>query len=287
MTIQLAVIGNPIEHSRSPDIHHAFAAQLGLDVRYERILGQSFVADVQQFLDKGGIGLNVTLPFKGDAFEFARTLSPRARLAEAVNTLWLPASLQAGPRQAEPLQGDPSQPGLCGDTTDGAGLVADLGNHGVDLADTRVLVLGAGGAVRGVLDDLAGAGVASIDVLNRTHARAVALEGRFSKVQAVTLASAGRDYDVVINGTSTGLQGTAPALPEAAVGAATVGYDMVYGPQDTPFMAGLRHSGATRVYEGLGMLVEQAALSFEIWTGATPQTAPVIADLRTKLGYRV
>ena len=274
--IRLAVIGNPIEHSRSPDIHHAFAAQLGLDVRYERILGQAFVADVQEFLREGGVGLNVTVPFKGEAFEFAQTLTLRASRAEAVNTLSL---VYDAPGAGEQM--------LSGDTTDGAGLVSDLANHGVSLADARVLVLGAGGAVRGVLDDLAEAGVAAIDVLNRTHARAVALEGKFRRVRAVTLASAGHEYNLVINGTSTGLQGIAPELPPGAVGVGTTGYEMVYGPLDTPFMADLRQRGAARVYEGLGMLVEQAARSFEIWTGAAPQTAPVIADLRATLGYRV
>ena len=146
-------------------------------------------------------------------------------------------------------------------------------------------MLGAGGAVRGVLDDLAEAGVTQIDVLNRTHARAVALEERFRCVRAVKPGRVGEPYDVIINGTSTGLTGEAPAIPSGAVGDATVGYEMVYGPKDTPFMADLRERGAAQVVDGLGMLVEQAARSFEIWTDARPATAPVIADLRKALGY--
>ncbi len=272
--IRLAVIGKPVEHSRSPDIHHAFAAALGLDVRYERILGTSFVDDCRRFFGEGGVGLNVTVPFKEDAFELAATRTARAELAQAVNTLYLTPGAAADALA------------LTGDTTDGAGLVADLeANHGVGLQGQRVLVLGAGGAVRGVLDDLAEAGVAGIDVLNRTHARAEALEGRFRRVRAVTVDTAGEAYDVIINGTSTGLVGEAPVLPAEAVDAQTVGYEMVYGPLDTPFMADLRRRGAARLADGLGMLVEQASRSFEIWTGARPDTGPVIAELRVALGY--
>ncbi len=274
--IRLAVIGNPIEHSRSPDIHHAFAAGLGLDVQYERILGQAFAQDVERFFAEGGVGLNVTVPFKGDAFELAAERTPRAELAQAVNTL-----SKLDDKSAAPVP-------LRGDTTDGAGLVADLvSNHGASLADRRVLVLGAGGAVRGVLDDLAEAGVASIDVLNRTHSRAAALEGRFRLVRAIGLETAGEAYDAIINGTSAGLSQEAPALPVGAVAGGTVGYEMVYGPRDTPFMADLRRQGAALVVDGLGMLVEQAARSFEIWTGRRPKTAPVIDTLRSELGYGV
>jgi len=268
--ILLAVIGNPVAHSRSPDIHHAFAAQLGLEVSYKRILGQAFESDVIHFFAEGGVGLNVTVPFKSAAFTFARHLSPRAELAGTVNTLF--GNLKTG---------------LNGDTTDGAGLVADLrDNLGVSLKGLRILVLGAGGAVRGVLDDLATAGVASIDVLNRTHARAVVLEETFRNVRAVAPEISAGPWDVIINGTSTGLQGVAPTLPLGAVGRHTVGYEMVYGPVDTAFMAELRSLGAARVVDGLGMLVEQAARSFAIWTDRMPVTAPVISDLRQRLGYR-
>lgn len=266
MTDRYAVFGHPIAHSKSPVIHAAFAAQTGEDMVYEAILAplDGFTAAITAFRDAGGRGCNVTVPFKEQAYALCAP-SARAREAGAVNTL----SFTDG--------------GMLGDNTDGAGLVADLaGNLGVDLAGRRVLLMGAGGAARGVIGPLLRAGVSSLLIANRTPDKAVALAARFSGVGG-DVGGCGYDavegaFDVVVNATAASLAGELPALSPAVFAPDALAYDMMYG-RDTPFLAFARAAGA-RTADGLGMLVEQAAEAFLLWRGVRPRTAPVLDLLR-------
>ncbi|XOZ32671.1 shikimate dehydrogenase [Halomonadaceae bacterium KBTZ08] len=264
-----AVVGNPIEHSLSPRIHGAFADQTGDNLVYERLWAplEGFHDTVERFFAEGGSGLNVTVPFKQQAWEMAGRHEPRASRAGAVNTLWRDGNAT-----------------LVGDNTDGAGLVRDLSiNHGVTLAGARILVLGAGGAVRGVLEPLLGESPAQVVIANRTLARAEGLGDLFGDTGAVaasTFEALNGAFDLVINGTSASLQGELPPLPEGLIVPATVCYDMMYSQQETAFNAWARQQGATLRLDGLGMLVEQAAESFYQWRGVRPETQPVIAQLR-------
>ena len=270
MVDRYAVIGNPITHSKSPQIHAAFAAQTGQSLIYERLLGErdTFAAQVRQFLASGGRGLNVTVPFKELAWQLVDQRSDRADSAGAVNTLTL---LPDGR--------------LHGDNTDGAGLVRDLvENHGCNLAGKRLLLLGAGGASRGVVRPLLEQRPASLTVANRTADRALRLAEELAALGPVRGcgldALAGDRYDLVINGTAAGLQGEVPPLPDRLLATGGWCYDMMYATEPTAFVRwGLAH-GASRALDGLGMLVEQAAESFLLWRGVRPQTAPVIAVLR-------
>lgn len=270
MTDRYAVMGNPIGHSKSPLIHAQFAAQTGQELVYEAILVElgDFPAAVARFHAAGGRGLNVTVPFKQEAFALAETHSARAERAGAVNTLrW---------------EADGS---LYGDNTDGVGLVRDLElNHDVQLAGCRVLLLGAGGAVRGVLEPLLAKGPAELVIANRTVAKADELATAFADLGPVHASSfaalAGRPFDVVINGTAASLQGDMPPLPAGVLAPGAACYDMMYGKEPTPFMRWAVESGAGMVLDGLGMLVEQAAESFYLWRGVRPATAPVITALR-------
>jgi shikimate dehydrogenase len=269
MSDRYAVFGNPVSHSRSPDIHHAFAAQRGEDLVYERIEApvDGFPAALAAFFDAGGRGANVTVPFKEQAFDLCDRLTERARQAGAVNTLWR-------------VDG-----ALHGGNTDGAGLVADLrGNQGWALAGRRVLVLGAGGAVRGVLGPLLAQSPAEVVIANRTLGRAEALVAQFAgqgvPMHAAALDQLRQPFDVLINAISAGLHGEMPALDATLVAPASVAYDMVYGTQPTPFMRWAEGLGAAAVCDGLGMLVEQAAEAFQVWRGWRPDTAPVLARLR-------
>ena len=267
MTDRYAVIGNPIAHSKSPEIHAAFARATGEDLEYTRILAplDGFAAAVTAFRAAGGRGLNVTLPFKGEAFRLATEPSDRARAVEAVNTLRF-----EGTR-------------ILGDTTDGVGLIRDLRvNLGVDLAGRRVLLVGAGGASRSVMPALLEAGPAVIVVVNRTVERAAELARQFGeRVRAAGFATLPRTpFDVVINGTSAGHAGELPPLERAAFAEGALAYDMTYGRGADTFLGLAREAGAARVADGLGMLVEQAAESFAIWRGLRPDTAPVLAMLR-------
>lgn len=271
--LRFAVIGNPIAHSRSPDIHARFAEQTGIDLVYERRLAplDGFDASVDAFFAEGGRGLNVTVPFKQQAWERARDhLTPRAREAGAVNTLWL------------------REGALIGCNTDGIGLLRDLQRLGVLLAGAHVLVVGAGGAARGAVATLRGAGCASLHVANRTEARARALVADLDQggvpLSASELAGAARPggWQVVINATASGLQDAAPDLPEGIYAPGARAYDMVYGARPTPFMLAAAAAGATTA-DGLGMLVEQAAESFFLWHGVRVDTAPVIGHLRAQL----
>lgn len=270
-----AVIGNPIAHSKSPSIHAAFAAGLGQQIHYDRRLCAlgDFVADLERFREEGGVGANVTVPFKRDAFAVAREASLRAQQAGAANfLLW---------------RGDHW---YC-DNTDGAGLVRDIeGNLGFVLKGKRVLLLGAGGAARGVIGPLLLREPAMIVVVNRTRANADAIVAPYLNANPVAAMTAselmvqGQRFDCVINATSASLAGALP-LPEAAnvFAPGALAYDMMYGKAPTIFMAWASQQGAERIADGLGMLVEQAAESYVQWRGTQPVTAPIIARMRAEL----
>ena len=266
MPDRYAVIGNPVTHSKSPWIHAQFARATGEAIEYGRIEAplDGFVRAVEAFRAQGGKGLNVTLPFKGDAFRLCAGTSERAAAAQAVNTLVL----------------DRGRP--WGDNTDGVGLVRDLtGNLGRRLAGARILLMGAGGAAQGVLGPLAQAGAASILIANRTLPRAAALAARVAGVSACGYdALAGQSFDLVINATSAGLSGELPRLPKGMLRTGALAYEMVYG-RDTEFLAMARAAGAA-TSDGLGMLVEQAAESFLVWRGIRPETGAVLAALRSQ-----
>jgi shikimate dehydrogenase len=274
MAPRLAVIGNPIAHSRSPDIHARFGAQTGITLDYTRLLAplDGFAATVATFFADGGQGLNVTVPFKLEALDLARAhLTERARAAGAVNTLW---------------QVDGA---IHGCNTDGVGLVRDLIRLEAPLEGAHVLLVGAGGAARGALDALRRAGAAQVRVVNRTQVRALELVSQVAatdvRIEAGSLSDAHREggWNIVINATASGLQDAAPDLPGGLYADDAIAYDMVYGATPTPFMAQARADGAARQADGLGMLVEQAAESFDIWHGVMPDTAPVLAALRASL----
>lgn len=264
MTDRYAVFGHPIAHSKSPQIHAAFARQTGQDMRYEAILAplDGFVDRVAAFIAAGGRGANVTVPFKQEAFRLAHRLSPRAQHAGAVNTL----AFDAG--------------GTVGDNTDGAGLVADLTrNLNCALTGKRILLLGAGGAARGVIEPLLDQQPMELVVANRTVSRAQELAALFGRgVRACSFDATDTSFDVVINATAASLAGDLPPLSPRVFTTGTLAYDMMYG-RDTPFLDFARTHGA-RTADGLGMLVEQAAEAFHLWRGVRPDTAPVIAALR-------
>lgn len=273
MTDRYAVIGHPIAHSKSPAIHAAFAAQTAQDLSYEALLAplDGFAAAVAQFRAEGGRGLNITVPFKEEAWQLADRLTERARLAGAVNTFVL---------------GDD----VLGDNTDGAGLVRDLEVLGARLAGARVLLLGAGGAARGVILPLIDAGVARLFIANRTADKARALQAHFAGHDARGVLAAGgwqeaadAPYDVVINATSASLSDEAPPLPPGLYAPDSLAYDMVYGRGLTAYLKQARDQGAARLADGLGMLVEQAAEAFALWRGVRPDTAAVRATLRAAL----
>ncbi len=270
-----AVIGNPIAHSKSPQIHAAFARQTGEALEYKALLAplDGFAAAVDAFRHAGGRGLNVTVPFKLEAHAFANRLSARAEAAGAVNTLKFDGEL------------------IFGDNTDGAGLVRDItANLGFHLSGSRILLLGAGGAARGAVLPLLGASPASLTIANRSPEKAEALRERFAPSAARTRLEAQpfaalteARFDIVINATSASLASEAPALPGQAYAECTLAYDMMYGAHETVFLAAARGAGARHLADGLGMLVEQAAESFALWRGIRPDTAPVLAALRRAL----
>jgi shikimate dehydrogenase len=268
-----AVFGNPIKHSKSPLIHGAFAEQCGQQMLYRAVrveLG-GFAAAARSFFESGGSGLNVTLPFKRDAFDFADRLSPRAQRAGAVNTL-----TRAADGQVE------------GENTDGIGLVRDMvANLGWVVQGLRILVLGAGGAVRGILEPLLMERPRELLIVNRTPERARELAAEFSDLGAVEGGAYSligeRQFDLVINGTSASLAGEVPELPGSLLTERSCCYDLVYGPEPTPFMRWAAHHAAWAVSDGLGMLVEQAAQSFYIWRRVRPETAPIIRRLRESM----
>lgn len=271
MTDLYAVIGHPIAQSKSPQIHAAFAQQLGHDLRYEAILGPlgGFRGAVDAFCGQGGKGLNVTVPFKLDAFALATERTERAEQAGAVNTLKLEGAAALG------------------DNTDGAGLIADVrGRLGVALEGTRILLMGAGGAARGVLLPLLRERPACVAIANRTVEKATALARRFQTFGPVDGGDyarlGGRRFDVVINATSASLYGEVPPVPPGIFAPGALAYDMAYGSGPTAFLAFARDQGAGRLADGLGMLVAQAAESFYLWRGVRPDIEPVIAMLRAR-----
>ena len=276
MTDKYAVIGNPIAHSKSPLIHKMFAGQTGQDIGYEAILSppDGFVATVKRLRKEGYKGCNVTVPFKQEASDLAPYLTPEVLEANSANTL----TFKDG--------------AIIANNTDGAGLIRDIElNLGVSLQGKRVLLMGAGGAARGVLVPLVFAKVKRLVTANRTLERAQEMlvhgqrfyEGQPGmEIAAKTYSElCDEQFDVVINATSTGLTDEMLPLPDTLFAHGALAYDMMYG-RETPFMKFAREQGAAVVSDGLGMLVEQAAEAFYIWRGVRPETAPVIAALRAK-----
>ena len=271
-----AVIGNPIAHSKSPQIHHMFAQQAEDDIMYEALLSPTdeFKETVEAFRKGGGMGLNVTVPFKQEAWELADELSDYALKAGAVNTLVF--------RQDGTIYGT---------NTDGIGLVRDLvENHHSQIQGKRILILGAGGAVRGVLQPLLMQLPSKIFIANRTPERAVELATDMQviakeNVPACELSGGGfndieGEYDLIINGTAASLQGIMPPIPESCLASGVHCYDMMYGGRPTAFEFWCEDNGAAKVMNGLGMLVEQAAESFSIWRTKMPDTKPVLEAMQ-------
>ena len=268
---QYAVIGNPISHSKSPLIHSLFAKQTKQILNYDTILAETqegeFILTVQKFKQSGGKGLNITVPFKQVAWELVDKRSKQAELAGAVNTIWFDAK------------------GIYhGENTDGVGLVRDLTqNHGWQFTDKKILVLGAGGAVRGILEPLLKTNPNQCVIANRTVSKAEQLAQLFAHLGNIRASSyenlAGQSYDLIINGTSTSLQGKIPPLVDGLIAKNGWCYDMMYAKTATPFMQWSQNQGAVKVLNGLGMLVEQAAESFYIWRKVRPDTASVIQFL--------
>ncbi|MCK9688453.1 shikimate dehydrogenase [Scleromatobacter humisilvae] len=273
--VRLAVVGNPVSHSRSPQIHARFAAASGHAVDYTRIEAplDGFVATLRAFADAGARGCNVTVPFKGEAFAACARLSERARRAQAVNTIVFDGE------------------GWLGDNTDGAGLVRDIElNAGVGLRGRRVLVLGAGGAAAGALDPLLATRPAALVVANRTLAKGQALVERFAAsaarldvpLSAAALETPGAGFDVLINATAASLQATVPPLPAGTLKPGALALDMMYGAAALPFLRWARAQGAV-ARDGLGMLVEQAAEAYFVWMGVRPSTFQVLTELRREV----
>ncbi len=268
-----AVIGHPVHHSRSPFIHARFAAQTGQDISYSTIdaTPERFEAAAREFFASGGKGLNVTIPHKEAAARLADELTARAQRAGAVNLM--------------AVRKDGS---LLGDNADGAGLVRDLvANHHVDIAGRSILLLGAGGAARGVIAPLLELKPIELTIVNRNLERAHALAQRFADLGPVRATGydelEARAFDLVINATATSLAGTLPPLPPTVVNAHTTCYDLAYGKDGTTFTRWAQRLGCAQALTGLGMLVEQAAESFQLWRGVRPETAAVLTALAAEL----
>jgi shikimate dehydrogenase len=272
MTDKYAVFGNPVTHSRSPQIHSAFAAATDQNLSYDKQLVaiDGFEAAADEFFTSGGKGLNITVPFKQEAYSYAARLTERARRAGAVNTLT--------------MQDDGT---VIGDTTDGVGMIADIvQNLGWQIRAKRVLVLGAGGAVRGILEPLMAEQPQHVVIANRTLEKALQLSKGFAELGYILGCGfdmlPGQEFDLVINGTSTSLTGGMPPLPDDLIPAGSACYDLMYAAEPTPFMKWAQRRGAVTA-DGLGMLVEQAAESFYLWRQVKPQTANVIESQRATL----
>ena len=263
------VMGYPVAHSRSPVIHRLFAQQTDQDMQYELLQVSPGMLEtaIRQFQHTGGKGLNITVPHKQEAVKLVDQLSERARTASAVNTL----SFRSGE--------------ICGDNTDGIGLLRDLViNHGINIEGANILILGAGGSTRGILGPLLEMQPNSLQIANRTLAKADALVERFGSIGPVSACRfddvpTTQPYDLVINATSAGLHGDTPPYPAAAITEKTFCYDLSYGLTATPFSVWARKAGAIKSVIGWGMLVEQAAESFHIWRGIRPDTEPVLGQL--------
>ena len=274
MTDRYLVLGHPIAHSQSPKIHALFAEQTGQDMTYAALdVEPGTLPDVLErvIVQEGVVGMNVTVPYKTEAFELCDMVSPRARRARAVNTLLFNVDA------------------LRGDNTDGVGLMRDLKNLGFDVEEKRILILGAGGAVRGILEPILRTSIDGLCIANRTVEKAEALVKEFvdlatTSVEALSFEALAEQqpFDAVINATAASLSGDLPPLPDHLLAEEAWAYDLMYAAQPTPFMQWASAHGA-RVADGLGMLVEQAAESFSIWRGVRPQTAPVIEAIRAQL----
>lgn len=268
---KFAVFGNPIAHSKSPRIHQLFAEQTEQHISYSAILAplDDFVGCVTEFFQQGQ-GANVTVPFKEQAFAWANELTPRAQRAKAVNTL---------KKQADGT--------ILGDNTDGAGLVNDLLNQAVVLRDKKILILGAGGAVRGILQPLLAQQPQELCIANRTVEKAEQLCTEFADLGPVV--ACGYDWieapvDIIINGTSASLHGELPPIaPSLIKPGHTLCYDMMYSKEPTAFNRWAAEQGALRTMDGLGMLVEQAAEAFYLWTGVRPDSQAVLTAMRAYL----
>lgn len=263
-----AVIGNPVTHSKSPEIHAAFARATKQTIAYQRLLAplDKFRETIDQFREEGAAGCNITVPFKQEAFAYATTLSARAREAEAVNTLRFDGEL------------------VFGDNTDGIGLVRDIeSNLNFPIDKKRILLLGAGGAARGIIGPLLHSEPAQLAIANRTFDKAALLATQFhalGNVRALSLENlVDHQFDLVINATSASLNNSQLPIPAACFAAQALAYDLMYGKADTPFMRFAKTAGIKAI-DGLGMLVEQAAEAFFVWRGIRPDTAAVIRQLK-------
>lgn len=268
---RFAVMGNPVKHSKSPQIHAAFGAQTGISLEYTAIQVDpgGFQQAVDNFRANGGRGLNITVPYKVEAFHYADRCHSRASQAGAVNTLIFDADA------------------VIGDNTDGTGLVTDITrNLGIPIEDQSVLLVGAGGAARGVLATIQAAAPSRIVLANRTVDKARLLAEQFRAGVEVTGCGfddlAGERFDIIINATSASLTGDVPPLPVEIVTPRTLVYDMMYSAEQTAFNAWASRLGARQTADGVGMLVEQAAEAFLLWHGVRPQTAAVINSLRDR-----
>lgn len=261
-----AVFGNPVQHSKSPQIHQEFAKQENVAIDYDRIYAEigGFAEAAAAFFAEGGQGANVTVPFKLDAFNFVDEHSERALAAGAVNTII-------------PLGNGKFR----GDNSDGVGMVNDIIQaQGVPVTGKRVLLIGAGGAVRGVIPVLQGRQPAEIVITNRTHAKAEEVAARFG-IRAIAMNELPENhFDIIINGTSGGLSGELPDIAPAVFGACALAYDMVYGKDSEPFLTFAAESGAQKTADGLGMLVGQAAFSYQLWRGFEPDIKPVFEYMK-------
>ncbi|MEW6984164.1 shikimate dehydrogenase [Colwelliaceae bacterium 6471] len=271
---QYCVYGNPIEQSRSPFIHQMFAQDTDQPISYTREyveLGE-FAKTVNHFIANGGKGANVTVPFKEEAMALCHQLSNRAKLAGAVNTLSF-------------IDGQ-----IIGDNTDGIGLVADLLRNNVPISDSKILLLGAGGAAKGVILPLLEQAPDSITIANRTVSKAKQLCVQFNNniLSYCSFESLGeQSFDLIINATSASLSGSIPPISAKAISKDTICYDMVYGAELTPFLCWAKQNGAKQVFDGLGMLVAQAAESFFIWRGVKPEVTEVLAAVRASIHLEV
>ncbi|MCK5894920.1 MAG: shikimate dehydrogenase [Endozoicomonadaceae bacterium] len=267
-----AVMGNPVAHSKSPAIHAAFAKQTGQDMAYDALMAplDRFQTAVATFFQAGGKGLNITAPFKLEAWQIAECRTDRAEQARAVNTLWKERDGR-----------------LWGDNTDGVGIITDIvSNHNITITGKRVLVLGAGGAMRGILQPLLAEHPKCVVIANRTRSNAEVLVNHFrhwGRLEACDFEALDGTFDLVINGASASFQETFTPIPKGVIRGSSQVYDMTYGTEKTTFMQWAEERGADVLVDGLGMLVEQAAESFAIWRGVRPDAKSVIRQVRATM----